>query len=136
MRHIWSAAVISALLALVTGCSVSDVVDGPFIDDWQLVERRCADPPRESQCYKVTLGVSNHTGENAASCRIYPQQLDGSEYFLDGSTAPTDPDHGVVFIDEFLIQAGDTPVFDVVLPAINADGFWRWQVDCDPGAPG
>jgi hypothetical protein len=118
------------------GCDESDVVNSPFVSGWQLNEQRCAESSPGSRCYEVALGVSDHEGDRAASWRIYPPHTDGSEYILDGATAPTDPDDGGAFIDGFSIQAGDTPVSEVVLPVINNDEFWRCQVQCDPGAPG
>lgn len=129
------------LLVLLAGCGgVEDVVDGPFVHSWQLDERTCAEPVAEAGCYQLSLGVSSHDGSNAASCDIYPLGVDGAEYALSEAIA-SDLDalsvrHEVVIIDEFSIQAGDEPVFEVILPIVTDEGFWRWQVTCDPGAPG
>lgn len=118
--------VLAILLVVSAGCGASDAVDGPFIEDWQLDEQPCEQPIEGSLCYRLTLGVSDHSGENIAECRVYPSD----------SESVAGPDPAVVLIDDIAIGAGDTPTFDVVLPVIDDEEFLRWLVVCDPGAPG
>ena len=114
-----------ALPAFVSCGSDVDVVDGPFIYSWDLTD-------------ELTLTVSNHPGTADASCVIYPYDNEGEEMRLDGiaDLLPGDGYHEVFVSGPFSITGGETIVFDVDLPEVDDPDFWRWQVDCDPGAPG
>ncbi len=129
------------MILVAVGCGESeDTVDRPFIRGTQLDEQQCDQPVSGSRCYQLTLDVFDHAGESAASCRIHALDNDGAPSDLDETIAPDlDPEsanHEVAIIDGFTIRSGDTPMFNVVLPAVEDESFWRWQVTCYPGAPG
>lgn len=131
---------LAGLVVLIAGCGEdSDIVDGPFISGSELQERACEEPTAGEVCYRLTLEVAGIAGEREASCRIYPHDTDGFELALDATVPDADPEtayHEVVLIDHLSIDLGDTPNFDVVLPVVDDERFWRWLVSCDPGAPG
>lgn len=130
----------AGLVLLIAACGgEEDVVDGPFVGDWQMNEQACDEPTAGDECYRVTLEVAGIAGEREASCRIYPLDTDGVELALGANVPDVDPEtayHEVAIIDSLSIDLGATPEFDVVLPVVDDESFWRWQVTCYPGAPG
>jgi len=72
----------------------------------------------------LTLTVATDPGAEFASCLIYRMDINGKEY---GEPA------GKV---GFTLDPGDSLTFGIVLPVVSDDKFSRWQVTCDPAAPG
>ena len=60
-----------ALVISLGGCGADDVVDGPFIDGWDLTDDR------------LILEVFDHPGTAEASCVIYPLGQNGLDISLD-----------------------------------------------------
>ena len=120
----WTA-ILMLVIALV-GCGADDIVEGPFVDGWDLTDDQ------------LTLTIANHPGTAEASCVIYPLGRDGLEIPLDSvdDLLPETAYHEVYATGPFTITGGETVAFDVSLPSVNDPDFVRWLAVCDPGAPG
>ena len=120
-------ALLVAVLLVGAGCA-DDVVDGPFDSDWRLDEVPCPSAPEATrQCFELALTVRGAEGVAEATCRVFA---------ADDAGLPVTPGTPVTELESFSIQAGDTPVFRIEVPAVDDESFSRWQVECDPGAPG
>ena len=120
----WTAVLV--LIIGLCGCGADDVVEGPYVDGWDLTASQ------------LTITVFDHPGAAEASCVIYPLGNNGLEIPLDGveDLLPDTVYHEVFVTGPFTITGGDAIAFEVDLPEVDDPDFWRWQVVCDPGAPG